>query len=97
MAGLESDERRSYTDLREKLNSTPHRKQHLENRKRRREQISGSHRQHSTHERPYDRDVELQKNKPYGFFLGFLTTLLRCIFCILVFCFFCSAIQAQIN
>ena len=61
MAGVEPDERRSYTDLREKLNSTPHRKQHLENRKRRREQISGSHRQHSTHERPYDRDVELQK------------------------------------
>lgn len=58
MAGVEPDEKRSYVDLREKLNknSAPHRK-HWESRKRRREQISGSHRQHST----YDRDVELQK------------------------------------
>lgn len=58
MAGVEP-EKRSYVDLREKLNknSSPNRKQLWEDRKRKREQSSGSYRHHSTH----DREVELQK------------------------------------
>ena len=59
MAGVDPDGKRPYSDLREKLNknSTSHREQPLESRKRSYKQISGSHRQHSK----YDRDVELQK------------------------------------
>ena len=58
MAGVEP-EKRTYVDLREKLNknSAPKRKQLWENRKRKREENYGSYRQHST----YDREVELQK------------------------------------
>lgn len=58
MAGVEP-EKRTYVDLREKLNkiSAPNRKQLWESRKRKREENSGSYRHHST----YDREVELQK------------------------------------
>ena len=59
MAGHELGEKMKYSDLREKLNknSASHTEHNWESRKRKREQISSSHRRYS----PYDRDVELQK------------------------------------